>query len=855
MRRRRMALVAAILALAAVGLEHATNLCAMASFDPFGDWTYLAAYLFVPVSLVYSERALAGLAEGEQAASRRAATALIGGICAAAIALTACVMLAPLAGLALRFVPLGAGLAWFSPYVALAVLIAQLAALSREMPARMAASAWIGGLLCAAALGTAVIGRQAAAGYLIGQAMRQGGQAEAAIERLRALRAGHYLLPLMHGYSLPYWVAVGRGRWSDLIAPSNQSWRHWSRPLDAERQAAGELYFRVTGQTAEAAPLPDLVQHASGRGSIRSIPYIEQIGGGEVGRPSPALSLVGSRMTGRIVLEAEMVELRWVLVLRNFGGTPEEARTEIDLPEGTLITGAGLWTAGRERRALFAPWGGARQALPAGGSEPGHLLLVTQPSPDKAFLQCYPLGPGGFARISLNVAVPLRWRDSGGICLEFVPPRFRRANFELAPSARHEVSLVGRWSRAECTIREGAWTGRAGVRARRGFVGGRLAITQLPVAPDAAVEPLRLDVARRPRQGEALPGGLVRLRDPLAPLPAPVSLALVVEPAPSVVLEARELIEDLRGALARLHPDSSVALLRSDLPRQALAEGRAGKPEPLLAAFMQSLTEPAMGGVDPLPALQRAFGIAAGAERPGAVVWLHGPIPHGVSRPMVVAGMLRAARAPALVGVLCGSGPDGFLDELAGEPLAAARWRAPGDRHTLEDALMQAGLLTLERDETADQMLAGGRRGSLEGALLTQAGEHAPDEYPRRSRALALHAWFAAGGDLKQPSLANAARAAAAGQVLTPLTAAVVPEREGESELFQLAKVQRHGITPEPGPAAAGAALLLACLVAWSRRRWPPPAGRCRAALSRVTSAAGQDTDTRSDVHSSLGDT
>jgi hypothetical protein len=140
-----MALVAAALALAAVGLEHATNLCAMASFDPFGDWTYLAAYLFVPVSLVYSERALAGLAEGEQAASRRAATALIGGICAAAIALTACVMLAPLAGLALRFVPLGAGLAWFSPYVALAVLIAQLAALSREMPARMAASAWNGG--------------------------------------------------------------------------------------------------------------------------------------------------------------------------------------------------------------------------------------------------------------------------------------------------------------------------------------------------------------------------------------------------------------------------------------------------------------------------------------------------------------------------------------------------------------------------------------------------------------------------------------------------------------------------------------------------------------------------------------
>lgn len=200
-----------------------------------------------------------------------------------------------------------------------------------------------------------------------------------------------------------------------------------SRTPDA--QQARDLYFRVTGTSFASQPRP--------RQRTFNTLFDEDQGGDKVGTKTEHVTLVSSSVDGSIATEPNLGYVEWTLAFHNTSTVQQEARALVALPSGGVVSRATLWVNGEPKEATFAAAGQARAAYQQVVRQRRDPLLITQSSPERVLVQCFPVPPEGDIKIRLGVTFAPTLED--GRHARFGLPYLVERNFDIPASTRHAL--------------------------------------------------------------------------------------------------------------------------------------------------------------------------------------------------------------------------------------------------------------------------------------------------------------------------------------------------------------------------------------------------------------------------------
>ena len=214
------------------------------------------------------------------------------------------------------------------------------------------------------------------------------------------------------------------------------------RPPEAE--AVQQVYFQVTGLPFNAVRPPLNPQWGVGRQVLADFEWDRSLGGETVAGQVSGLSLRSSRLDGQVSVPDGWEYVEWTLEFQNDNDSRQrEARAEIQLPSGGVVSRVTLWVHGEEREAAFAGRGETRaayqQVAVAQRRDP---ILVTTSGPDRVLMQCFPIEPrGGTMKVRLGITAPLLTVGTGELRCTW--PRFTERNFRIDPALEHHLWLEG----------------------------------------------------------------------------------------------------------------------------------------------------------------------------------------------------------------------------------------------------------------------------------------------------------------------------------------------------------------------------------------------------------------------------
>lgn len=561
---------------------------------------------------------------------------------------------------------------------------------------------------------------------------------------------------------------------------------------------ARELFYRVTGRPFNSLPAPRV---RTGRGAFAELnewTWDNDQGGERVGGRVRGLTLQSSRLDAVIETAAALAYTEWILEFKNVSPRQREARAQILLPPGGVVSRLTLWVNGEEREAAFAGRSHVRQAYQQVAiRQRRDPILVTTAGPDRILMQCFPVPPdGGTMRVRFGITAPLNLDSPTEGLLRW--PAFLERNFTIQEDFRHSLWVEGRGAIKPVGNALHAETPKPGISAVRGQVKDAdldSAATWIRVTRDAAVRQVWTRDTRSPA------GGYVVGRIEEATNAAPPRIVFVLDGS----RESDGVRAEFASAIERLPVGSEIAvLLAADtvvtlLPPTAFGVAKT-------ASFRDRLTawRPA-GGEDNVPALVQAWDLAA--QQPGGViVWVHGPQPVLLSPVDALRQAYeRRPGGPILYELQTVSGPNRVLESL--DDVSAVRsvarlgnvtddlgrlfasWRA--DRPQTRLAFAHT-----DQQPAAD---AATRETSLHLARLWAASE------VRRLQAV------------KQVDAA--VRLAAAYQVVTPISGAVVLETQAQYAQNDLQPADPSTVPAIPEPGTWALLIFGLVLVACARKR------------------------------------
>jgi hypothetical protein len=581
-------------------VEATTHMCADSFFDPLPTVGHVFAIAAVPLANLASLWAL------QRRETARIEAIIFAQAFAVAVAGVYAVMFAPITPLAVfAIVASGLGLLPLAPLLSLIAGLRALLALRRMrrslgIPERRVT---LGGLAAGVGLLVALNVPAAATRILMVRAASDDpATRRSAITWLRRIGQRDLMLRAAsarwQGQPDPLSAAL------DVVAPI---------PFDKTR----EIYYRVTGRPIEAEPAPRVgVSPLSSRGEDAR--WDVNQGGDEVGVTAwRGLNLQSSRFDGSIDARAAVAYVEWTFEVKNDAPIPREARAELALPPGGVVSRVTLWIDGVEREAAFAGRDLTRRAYERVVRARRDPILVTTSAPDRILVQCFPVMPGGGvmkARIGITAPLQLAGRTRGTLGL----PYFTQRNFEVPAGVQHAVWIASKdtfAAPAPPLVRdrlEGAEEVR-GKLAEPGTPEPFAAVTvertaevadawtpeqtgkDVASANAVVLQTLRAVTARRPSRLVVVVdgGGAMKTAGPalaaaLHALPAGIPVAIEV---------AGDEVEDLLGGVVQADRDALAERLRA-------------------IDFA--------GGTDSLPALTAAWDLADAAPG-GAVLWIHGP--------------------------------------------------------------------------------------------------------------------------------------------------------------------------------------------------------------------------------------
>ncbi len=204
---------------------------------------------------------------------------------------------------------------------------------------------------------------------------------------------------------------------------------------------ARELFYKVTGETFNMFPAP-----YTGRSWERfgGLSFDADQGGTEVGGRVKGLDLVLSRIDGSIDSDDGVAYLEWLLEFRNSSNLQREARVQIAMPPGGVVSRATLWVNGEEREAAFAGRAKARQAYQSVVRVRRDPLLVTTSGVDRIMAQAFPVPPkGGTIKFRIGITAPMELQglEQASVVLPAIVDR----NFTIGEEVEHAVWIEGKY--------------------------------------------------------------------------------------------------------------------------------------------------------------------------------------------------------------------------------------------------------------------------------------------------------------------------------------------------------------------------------------------------------------------------
>lgn len=442
-------------------------------------------------------------------------------------------------------------------------------------------------------------------------------------------------------------------------------------PLKSSTQH--ELYFALTGKPYSFKDIANT--------DLSSMPD-DYLSRHVVGERIPGLSLSRSYMSGMVHPRTLSSTIEWTYVFKNDSkATEQEARAEIGLPPGAVISGLKLWKQGEPIDARFVASGKAEGS--EGFTEVGHdsPAIVTDLGHGRALLHCYPVEQNEEVKLQISMIVPLK--ADGDKAASLALPRFLATNFDLTGDHLLKLRSSNNLSSTVKNLTPGPSAG--GLRA----LSGNLTAQQLEhssliltaerpanTAPVAVLDKTAIKMetqdlkakaerdrkrAAKNRQAEqeqvvvmidgskGIQGQFENLRKVMAmkatnttkggrtvtkkiktippkyviekivqtAAPAPKELVIVVDGSATMKDHVKELI-------------SALQLLPAGIPTQVIVASQEHsemlKPTPLKDALTKLEGMKFEGGQDNLQAVVKAAELA-GETKGGAVLWAHGPLP------------------------------------------------------------------------------------------------------------------------------------------------------------------------------------------------------------------------------------
>ncbi|HEY7371987.1 MAG TPA: VIT domain-containing protein [Polyangia bacterium] len=584
-------------------VEALTHLCADVLFDPLPSVAHVFALATVPLASLFSLRALQRRdgAHLDAILFAQAFAAAVSGVYALLFAPVTPLAAVAIAAWGLGFLPLSPLLSCIAGLRALFALRRLRAGLGRP-PRRLAWGGFAAGVVALVALNVPALVTRV---LLVRAAADDPAVSRSAITWLRRIGERDLLLRAAAGRAHGEMDLVGAAL--DVVAPI---------PRDKTR----EIYFRVTGR-----PIEDETPPRFG-GSPFNLPdrrWDVKQGGDEVGVVAlPGLSLASSRFDGSVDAQAALAYVEWTFELRNAAPMAREARAELALPPGGVVSRVTLWIDGVEHEAAFAGRDTTRRAYERVVRARRDPILVTTSAPDRVLVQCFPVqGNGGVMKARIGITAPLQLAGLGAGTLGL--PYITQRNFDVPAGVTHAI-----WIASKSPFAAPAAPLVRGQVADGEEVRGKLAEPATP-APFAAVtvqRPAAATAAWAPERASkdvASRDGIIRQTLQAVTAEPPSRLVIVVDGG-SAMKQAGAVVGDVVKALPAGVP-LAIEIAGDEVIDLLGGVVRAGEPaaDPdHVARALRALDF--AGGTDSLPALAAASDLAAAAPR-GAVLWIHGP--------------------------------------------------------------------------------------------------------------------------------------------------------------------------------------------------------------------------------------
>jgi Vault protein inter-alpha-trypsin domain len=424
-----------------------------------------------------------------------------------------------------------------------------------------------------------------------------------------------------------------------------------ARGNPVSQDEARRVYYRVTGVPFNAVkPSSKLNKQVRAWGD--DFEFDSALGGTTVAGQVKGLSLATSRQDQSIDANAAVSYTEWTLVFKNISAQQREARAQVALPPGGVVSRLTLWVNGEEREAAFAGRAQVREAYnQVAIQQRRDPVLVTTSGLDRVLMQCFPVPPNGEMKVRLGITAPLQLESNEQATLPL--PYLLERNFGLNDDAKHYVWIESKQPLTAHSADLKAEQAEGGKFALRGnlteaslsesFVHAtRTSAAMQSWAPDTLSKPSEIITQQIAAQPVTAPSRIVFVIDGSRPVKDRVSaIAATMVKLPrnveSLILFASDGVVDLSQGVQNISPD----------------------------AFAQRLNEADFaGGNDNLPALLRAWDAAA--EKPNsAIVWLHG------AQPIEMQGITelrqryqRRPNGPRIYDVQLIAGPNRLAEEL-----------------------------------------------------------------------------------------------------------------------------------------------------------------------------------------------
>ena len=561
-----------------------------------------------------------------------------------------------------------------------------------------------------------------------------------------------------------------------------------------------EIYYRVVGRSFNSVPAPEVRTARGAFADLNEWTWDDDHGGDKVGGRIKGLALRSSRLDTVADASAAWSYTEWTLEFKNDGGQNREARAQILLPPGGVVSRLTLWVNGGEREAAFAGRSHVREAYQKVAVEQRRdPVLVTTAGPDRVLMQCFPVPRnGGTMKVRLGITAPLTL-DSAAKGILRLPCLLER-NFNIPEGVRHTVWAGGAGEikpHGNALTAEAAQLGHSAWRGQ--LMNHELASPQglLTVARDPA-QLVAWSKDTRNSNGQFIRQTIQPITEPL-----PARVVFVVDGSRDMAAHLTAVADAIRSAGAS--SDTRVVVAFDGILE--LGGSGTNQLDADEASILWQLKPE--GGQDNAPALLRAWNLAA--QKPGSViVWLHAPQPILLDSTETLTQALERAGhgAPLIYELQVEAGPDRILEKLDGFTRVHSVLRRGDVAQDLKELIQswQSGHHRWAILQTVVDSEAAARDGGTREADLHLARLWALDEV-RRLRAE------------RKPD--DAARLAARYQLVTPVSGAVVLENQQQYDQTGLKPVDPQTVPaiPEPSTIAlfgVGAAALLLL-----RRRQP----------------------------------